>query len=339
MQSTRRPGQKETRKDAMKDASTAAIEMRPAASRRAIASAQVFLAGTCYGAMATTYKLTYAAGFTSNQVVAGQAWMALLFFAVLMAASVARGKRPQRLRTSQVLKLMGLGALTCTTSILYCYAMSVLPAPVALTLLFQFTWIGLVIQVITTRRAPHACELAAAVIILVGTVFASGLYHAELSSLNPGGIACALGAAVSCALFVTLSGKVQVPCSSAQRGFVVMMGAAALSLVVCPDFFASGVLLQGFAPYAAVAAFFSLFCPVILFGLGAPHLSPGLSTIMASAELPMGLLISMVVLGVPLGIAEWAGVAAILAGVVIAQLPNLMPLVTTKQDARRSADG
>lgn len=327
----------------MENASSSAIEARPSAgmsqeatprvestrqsgaSRRAIASAQVFLAGACYGAMATTYKLAYAAGFTSSQVVAGQAWLALLFFAIATAFGRARGRRLTRLSAIQAFKLMGLGVLTCTTSILYCYAMSVLPAPVALTLLFQFTWIGLVIQVISTRRAPHACEMVALAVILVSTVFASGLYGAGLDSLDPAGIACALGAAVSCALFVTFSGKVQVTCSSAQRGLVVMTGAAALSLFSCPDFFASGALLQGFAPYAAVAGLFGMFCPVILFGLGAPHLPSGLSTIMASAELPMGLLISMIGLGVPLGIVEWAGVAAILAGVVIAQLPNLMP--------------
>lgn len=46
---------------------------------------------------------------------------------------------------------------------------------------------------------------------------------------------------------------------------------------------------------------------------------------MASAELPMGLLISMIVLGIPLGIVEWTGVVVILIGVVIAQLPNLIP--------------
>ena len=92
-----------------------------------------------------------------------------------------------------------------------------------------------------------------------------------------------------------------------------------------PRLFSSGVLLQGFAPYAAVVGLFGMFCPVILFGLGAPHLSSGLSAIMASAELPMGLLISMIVLGIPLGIVEWTGVVVILIGVVIAQLPNLIP--------------
>ena len=306
-------------------ASHAATAHQHNSSRRAIASAQVFLGGACYGAMATTYKLAYAAGFTSSQVVAGQAWLALLFFAIAVLLGRVRGQRFVRLSASQAFKLIGLGVLTCTTSILHCYAMSVLPAPVSLTLLFQFTWIGLVIQMISTHRAPRACEIAAAAIILLGTVFASGLYSTGLDSLDPAGIACALGAAVTCALFITLSGKVQAPCTSAQRGLMVMVGGAALSLVACPDFFSSGALLQGFAPYAAVAGLFGMFCPVILFGLGAPHLSSGLSAIMASAELPMGLLISMIVLGIPLGIVEWTGVVVILIGVVIAQLPNLIP--------------
>lgn len=290
------------------------------ASRQAIASVQVFLGGASYGVMATTYKLAYAAGFTSNQVVAGQAWLALALFALL---NRARGRRLAKLDVKTVLKLMGLGMLTCTTSILYCYAMSVLPAPVALTLLFQFTWVGLVIQAIATRRAPHACQIASAVVIMAGTVFASGLYSTDPGSLDPVGIACALGASVSCALFVTLSGKVQADCSPAQRGMTVVAGSALLSLAACPSFLPSGVLFQGFAPYAAIAALFALIFPVILFGLGTPHLPSGLCTILSAAELPMGLLVSMIVLGTPMGAIEWAGVATVLAGVVIAQLPSL----------------
>ena len=60
------------------------------------------------------------------------------------------------------------------------------------------------------------------------------------------------------------------------------------------------------------------------FGLGSPHLPAGLSTVMAAAELPAGLLIAMIVLGEPLGIAEWLGVVVILAGVCLAQVPDFL---------------
>ena len=299
--------------------------------RQVTAALQVFAGGACYGAMATTYKLAYAAGFTSAQVVASQAWFGCLFFILATVVQRARGRHLARLEGMQVLKLMGLGALTCITSILYCYAMSILPAPVALTLLFQFTWMGLVWQTIMTKRAPKPLEIVSAVIIVFGTVFASGVYKTGLSGYDPIALACALGAAVTCSLFVTLSGKVKVDCSNEQRGVIVCLGAGIMSLIVCPDYLISGIVFQGILPFAAIAGFFGLTCPVLLFGLGSPHLPAGLSTVMASAELPAGLFIAMIVLGEPLGPIEWLGVAIILAGVCLAQLPTSKAVSSTTQ--------
>lgn len=58
---------------------------------QAKAALQVFVGGACYGAMATTYKLAYAAGFTSAQVVASQAWFGYLFFVLAALAGRALG--------------------------------------------------------------------------------------------------------------------------------------------------------------------------------------------------------------------------------------------------------
>lgn len=58
---------------------------------QAKAALQVFAGGACYGAMATTYKLAYAAGFTSAQVVASQAWFGCIFFALATLAGHALG--------------------------------------------------------------------------------------------------------------------------------------------------------------------------------------------------------------------------------------------------------
>lgn len=287
---------------------------------RGLAALEVFLGGGCYGANATAYKLAYAAGFSWAQVVAAQMWFAAILFGFIgILGAVFAGKRWVALSFSQVLRMLALGTLTCVTSILYCFAMSRLPVAVALTLLFQFTWLGLVVQVAMTRRAPHFFELVAVFVILVGTVFASGIYKVGFSGLDPFGLVCAFLAAVSCALFITLSGKVQAPCPSSQRGFFVCLGAALVSLLVCPDFLISGIIFDGMAPFGFITGFFGMLLPVLLFGLGAPHLPAGVSSIMASAELPAGLFVSLLVLGEPIGLAQWAGVLLILLGVVVAQ--------------------
>lgn len=299
------------------------------------AALYVFLGGASYGAMATTYKLAYTAGFSSNQVVAAQAWGGFVLFVAVCIVEVLRGNRLQRLPIGTVAKLVGTGALTGMTSILYCFAMSKLPVAVALTLLFQFTWIGIVIQVIVTRRAPSASQVGAAATILVGTVFASGIYQTGIAGYDPVALACGFGAAISCALFVTLSGMVPAPCSTAQRGATVCAGTVLMSLTVAPNFLSSGALVQGFAPYALVVGVFGLFLPVMLFGRGTPHLEPGISTILTSAELPAGLLVAMIVLGTPISAIEWLGVAAILSGVAIAQMGRKR---TRKQYTSNHAD-
>lgn len=292
-------------------------------SVRARAVLLVFFGGACYGFNATCYKISYALGFSSAQVAAAQMWFAFALFAVMVVVQRVRGHAWTHLGRANTLKLMGIGAVTCATSIFYTYAMSVLPVPLALTLLFQFTWIGTVIQVAITRRAPAKSQVVAAVIIVFGTVFASGLYATDLSGCNPWGIAAGLVAAVCCALFLALSGRIQPACSQAQRGFLICAGAVIASHVICPDFVVSGVLVEGIAPLGLVAGACGFFLPVLLFSLGAPHLPTGLTSVLAASELPCGLLVAMLVLGEPIGAIEWAGVAVILAGVGVSQLQFL----------------
>ena len=113
------------------------------------------------------------------------------------------------------------------------------------------------------------------------------------------------------------------------------LGACILGFAVCPDYFSSGALQAGIWKYGLILGVFGLFVPVVLFGIGTPHLPTGLSTIMASSELPCGILISVFVLGEPVSTLQAAGVVVILAGVVVSQLPNLLPAKTgVPEDAR-----
>ena len=278
----------------------------------------VFLAGASYGAQATTVKITYAAGFTWTQVVASQALFAALLFAVALLVQRARGKRLVPLSLKQTIALLALGLNTCIGTVLYNYALTLLPVSVAITLLFQFTWMGIVVQLVVMRRRPRAAEAAAAAVILGGTLMASGMFSESVGALDPVGIACGLLSAVSCTFFMFFSSRVGRGMPSVQRGLVVCLGACAL----CPDYFASGVLQDGIWKFGLVLGLCALFVPVALFGIATPHLTPGLAAIMASSQLPCGIALSTLVLGEPVEALQVAGVVAILAGIVISQLPH-----------------
>lgn len=284
----------------------------------------VFMGGASYGVMAPVIKLAYGAGFAWQQVVAGQAVFGALIFGLVLLAQMARGKRPERMSGKSALRLMGLGATTCCTSVLYAIALSMLPVAVALTLLFQFTWIGIVIQVIVTRTPPHPAEVVSALMVIGGTVLASGLLASELAgSYNPFGLACGLLSSVSCALFMFFSSRIEVGMAPIQRGFFVCLGAMALSLIVCPSLIPSGTVLS-IAPFGLLQGLFALFFPVILFGIGTPHLPTGISTILASVELPCSIALTFLILGEGIDGLQAVGVACILLGVVVSQLPALL---------------
>ena len=105
------------------------------AGTRTKAAILVFFGGACYGFNATCYKLSYAWGFSSAQIAAAQMWAGFALFAVFLFFNRARGERWTKLGCANILKLLGVGAATCITSIFYTYAMSVLPVALALTLL------------------------------------------------------------------------------------------------------------------------------------------------------------------------------------------------------------
>ena len=288
-------------------------------------SAVVFLAGASYGVMAVTVKTAYRDGFTWAQAVASQALFGTLLFAAASLVLLLAGKRPRALTAKGAASLLGLGMCTCTTAVLYNLALSRLPVSAAITLLFQFTWIGIVIQIVATRRRPRAAEIAAAAVILGGTPLASGLLSDSIGAVDPLGAACGLLSAVSCAAFMYFSSRVGVDLPAVERGLVVCLGASVLGLAACPDYFASGALQAGIWKQGILLGAFALFVPVVLFGIGTPHLSPGLSAIMASSELPCAVALSALVLSEPVDALQVAGVAVIMAGAAISQLPNLLP--------------
>lgn len=286
-------------------------------------SAIVFAGGACYGILASVVKLAYGAGFTFPQVVCSQAFFAFLVFSLLALKDHVCGKKRTRLEAKQRLKLAAMGVVTAGTTTFYYLSLTFIPASVAITLLFQFTWIGLVFEVATTRKKPANAAIAAAVVICVATLFASGLLGGNAAeSLDPVGIACGLAAAVCCASFMFLSGRVEAHLPVQQRGLWASCGYLVVGFLLCPDYLTSGVLLQGIGWFGLILGPLGFAVPMMLFGIGCKHLSPGLSTIMASSELPISVICSVILLHEIVTPLQAAGVVAILAGVAIAQIPS-----------------
>lgn len=85
---------------------------------------------------------------------------------------------------STLLMLLGGGALSGLTGVFYYQSLQELPASYAIILLFQFTWIGLLVDWVWRKRRPGIWRWTALVCILGGTALAAGLKDGQPISVT-----------------------------------------------------------------------------------------------------------------------------------------------------------
>jgi drug/metabolite transporter (DMT)-like permease len=292
----------------------------------------VFLGACSYGILSTFVKMAYDRGFTVGEVTGSMAligaamtWVVAEWMRRTRAGRTATGTQPQPAANwSQVLKLMAVGTTTGMTSIVYYYALQYITASLAIVLLFQFTWLGVMLEAIVQRRRPETPKLVALVVLLGGTVVASGMSGSSFQSVSWIGIGMGLLAAISYTLMIFFSGRVAVELPSALRTAWMMTGALVIVFIVFPPaFLVNGALWNGLWVWGGLLAFFGSLIPPLLFMIGVPHTGSGLATILGAVELPVASSMAFFVLGETVTAMQWIGVVAILIGVA---LPELMRL-------------
>lgn len=278
----------------------------------------VFLAGSSYGFIVPCVKIASAHGVDVTDFLPAQYLLAFLLMAVVVLI-----RRISFAKSAEMLKLAGIGIATSCTSLCYYSAVSLLPSAVALTLLFQFVWIGVVINSVAERKLPGRSTVVAMAIVLAGTVFAAGILDASFSELDPKGVALGLGSALFYALFLFLSGKVGTEYALPLRTMSLSFGGVIVTSAMNPGFFTGALWDAAIWPYAALLAFLGIIVPTSLIAFASPKLPSGMVTIMASSELPVGVLAAWAIVADVPSAATLFGVCLVLAGIVFNQLPAL----------------
>ncbi|QNG60512.1 EamA family transporter [Bacillus sp. PAMC26568] len=275
------------------------------------------LIGACsYGVISTIIKLAYAQGFTVNEVIGSQ-YLAGFFMFLFCVILFSRKKASLK----QALILIFTGITTSLTGIFYGMSLQTIPASIAIILLFQFTWIGIVIESIAEKKMPSPDKVLAAGILLIGTFMAGNIFGNDAWSLNDPGIIWGLLSAVSFSLFIFASGRVATELPSLNRSLFMSLGAAGFLLVIfSPEFLVNGSMQSGLWIYALLLGFFGVFIPVVLFSIGTPKIGSGIATILGAAELPTAIICSIIILKEQVTAVQIAGIAMILLGIVTPQL-------------------
>lgn len=299
---------------------TPMILLQPAMSHRTLTySLLVFLAGSSYGFIVPAIKSAATIGVYPNSFVPIQYLVAFLVCMGAMVLTRSAWSSPREL-----LKLALLGVFTGGTSVCYYSAVSLLPSSAALTLLFQYIWVSVLIECIHEKRRPSTSTIVAIIIVLIGTLFATGLLDGSVGYLNPLGVLFGFGSAVFYALFLYYSGTLGTGHSMLLRTTMLTAGGLVFTSITSPGAYTTSIFDPITWPFAIGFAVLGILLPTGLINFASPKLTTGMVSIMASSELPVGILAAWAIVGDAPSPLVLFGALLVLVGIIAKQVPTLI---------------
>ncbi|MEK3912589.1 DMT family transporter [Paenibacillus sp. FSL H7-0331] len=277
----------------------------------------VIVGASSYGLLSPLIKMAYQDGWNEFQITASQmtAGAALLWLLVLLQRQTWGNpfKGPWI-----KLSLVGMFGLTAST-LLYNTALSEMDATVAIVLLFQFTWITIVMDSIANRKWPERNQWLAVIMIMLGTLCAVEAFEADWSRFTYLGIICGIGAAVTYGFFLFMAGRMETHLHPFMKAAVMITGSLPLLYLIYPPavFFQTGgesLLLWGVGLGGLGQAL-----PTIAFMVGIPRIGSTLAAMLGAMELPVGIVASLFFLNEAVHGVQWFGMLLILTGIVVAE--------------------
>ena len=283
----------------------------------------VFLGAASYGVLSTIAKLSYSAGFSPSDTTSGQMFFGLIIL-WLVVLIVDRKKTVQVYRKKDIVKLMFMGVPMAFTAVFYYKSVQLLPASIAILLLFQFTWIGILLESISKRKIPSLSKVGSIVVLFVGTILASNILESGLESFNKEGVIYGLLSSVSYALFIFFNGSTMSGFTAGKRSAWMLTGAVIVTMLVYPPYLIlRGEISINYLTYIIPLALFGAVIPPFLFAIGIPKIGVGLSSIINATELPVAVIASSFLLGEVVVLKQWIGVFVILLAITIPYLIEL----------------
>src|SRR5690606_4625520 len=303
----------------------------------------VGLGVSIYGMLATIVKISYKEGFTTAEVTTSQFILGLFGLVILNLIQTKSSKKdlpkPQK---SDIGKLMLAGTSLGFTSLFYYLSVQFINVSIAIVLLMQSVWIGVVVESIITRKFPAARKVVATIIILIGTLLATNADNSEVQ-LDWRGILYGMLAAMSFSTTMFTSYRIGNYLPVFRKSFLMLCGGAIvvltfLILAQIGPYYSEGLHqfyvkmsmdsemmkkafdISIFWKYGLFLALFGTVLPPILFNLGFPKTGLGLGSIISSMELPVSVMMAFVLLNEQVLAIQWLGIAIILFAIVFMNL-------------------
>lgn len=280
----------------------------------------VFLVGfgaTSYGMLATFVKMAYDEGYTTAEVTISQFILGITGILIINWFQKSKNENEVIKATKKnIFQLMIAGTSMGLTSVFYYLAVKYIPVSIAIVLLMQTVWIGLILEMILEKKIPSTQKILAALVVLIGTLLATNIFKDEIQ-LDWRGLVMGILAACSFTTTMFTANRVALGISSAQRSLYMLLGGA---IIV----FAFGIATQNtefhygiFLKWGIILSLFGTIIPPMLMNAGFPLTGIGLGSIVSALELPVSVLMAYFLLHENVVLLQWIGILLIILSIII----------------------
>ncbi|WP_316745116.1 DMT family transporter [Pedobacter antarcticus] len=290
----------------------------------------VGLGASSYGALATVVRLAYDKGFTTAEVTTAQFSIGLTGMFLINMLIGKKSGNTEKVTGDSIWRLMLGGCSLGLTSVFYYYAVKFIPVSVAIVLLMQSVWMGLLLEAVLDKKVPSGLKILSTVIVLLGTAFATNIFS-DVHALNWKGVAWGFAAGMSYTISLYSSNSIATHLKPMQRSLWMLLGGLCMIVLIFASNSYGDFNFGIFWPWGLFLAFFGTILPPLLFTSGMPLTGISLGTIVASIELPVSVMFAFILLKEPVNLTQWLGIALIIFAIVLMNVKNI---IQSRQDAR-----
>ena len=284
----------------------------------------VALGATSYGMLATYVKLAYKENFTTAEITTSQFVLGIIGILIINLFNKIKNKESNEITTRKnIFQLMLAGSSLGMTSVFYYLCVKYIDVSIAIVLLMQTVWMGVLIEIILDKKWPSVQKRVSVLLVLLGTILATNLINNQ-TEIDWRGIFWGLMAAMSFTTTMFTANRIATHVSSAQRSLYMLLGGAVIV-------FGFGIFTQTtsfnfeiFAKWGIILSLFGTIIPPMLFNIGFPKTGIGLGSIVASLELPVSVLMAYYILNDKVVFLQWIGIILILFAIIIMNI-NFKP--------------
>jgi len=282
----------------------------------------ITLGACCYGMLGTYVKMAYQAGFNTAEVAISQfciGFVGLFILALFRKREQAVAARQPSIKSK--IRLTIAGTSLGLTSIFYYLAVKYIAVSVAIVLLAQSVWMGVLLETILQQKRPGIAKILPVAVIMTGTLLATDVLEQSIH-FNWKGVAFGIMGAVCYTATMYSTNNLDIQFPPLKRSLYMILGGLIIILLVFHAYINREFSYKIFLSWGLVVSLFGTILPPLFFTRGMPLAGIGLGAILASIEIPISVIMANILLGERVLMGQWIGVVLILAAVVLMNIPK-----------------